>query len=153
MVNPPPDLLRVAPSLVKMLSSATEVPTKTVTPPFASLPMWALLLKLQLPAVASLNTVVPPLNILSPAPPLFVKPTPVMYNVASALLMVNALAPELNTIPFTCVRAEAKTPVTLEVAKVATSAAPFGGPPAVQLAAVFQSPLTGFIRHVALSAK
>src|SRR6266516_3021497 len=80
-------------------------------------------------------------------------PTPVMYNVAPALLMVNALAPELNTIPFTCVRAEVKTPVTLEVAKVATSAAPFGGPPAVQLAAVFQSPLTWFIRHVALSAK
>jgi len=69
--------------------------------------------------------------------------------------MVKALAfaPELNTIPLTTVLAERETPVILEVAKVAVSTDPLGGPPAVQLPAVFQSPVVGLAFHVALPAK
>ena len=41
----------------------------------------------------------------------------------------------------------------LEDANVAVSADPSGGPPAVHLAAVFQSPVAGVVSHVALPAK
>src|SRR5204863_7147676 len=71
-------------------------------------------------------------------------------------LIVNALAPALNTMPLTSVVAlgtERETPVMLEVANVAMSDGPLGGPPAVQFVAVFQSPVAGLANHVALPAK
>ena len=85
---------------------------------------------------------------------MFVMPTPlrVSANVGLAVI-VNALAPGLNTTPFTSVAAEMETPVIVEVANVAVSADPLGGPPAVQLPAVFQSPVAGLAFHVALPAK
>ncbi len=43
--------------------------------------------------------------------------------------------------------------VILEVAKKAVSDGPLGGPPAVQLVAVFQSPVAGLANQVALPAK
>jgi hypothetical protein len=66
---------------------------------------------------------------------------------------VNALAPALNTMPLTSRLAEEEMPVLVEVAKVAVSADPSGGPPAVQLPAVFQFPVAGLANHVALPAK
>ena len=68
-------------------------------------------------------------------------------------VIVNALAPELNTMTFTSVLADRETPVILEVAKKAMSDGPLGGPPAVQFVAVFQSPVAGLANHVALPAK
>jgi len=87
-------------------------------------------------------------------PELFVMPTPlIVKKPVGVAVIVNALPPALNTIPLTCVLAERETPVLLEVAKVAVSADPLGGPPAVQLPAVFQSPVAGLAFHVALPAK
>ena len=59
----------------------------------------------------------------------------------------------MNTTPVTSAKAEMETPVILEVANVAVSAEPLGGPPAVQLPAVFQSPAAGLVNHVVLPAK
>ena len=56
-------------------------------------------------------------------------------------------------MPFTSVLAESETPVVLENVNVAVSVGPLGGPPAVQLIAVFQSPELGFFFHWALPAK
>ena len=58
----------------------------------------------------------------------------------------------LNRMPLTSVSAEMETPVMLEDANVAVSAEPLGGPPAVQLTAVFQSPVAGLASQVALPA-
>jgi hypothetical protein len=78
-------------------------------------------------------------------------PTPLMVNVNAGLaVIVNALAPELNTRPLTSVFDETETPVILEEANVAVSAGPLGGPPAVQFAGVFQSPVAGLASQVAL---
>ena len=78
-------------------------------------------------------------------------PTPLMVNVNAGLaVIVNALAPELNTMPLTSVFDEMETPVILEDANVAVSAGPLGGPPAVQFAGVFQSPVAGLASQVAL---
>ena len=49
--------------------------------------------------------------------------------------MVKSLAPELKTMPFTCVLAEIETAVLLEDANVAVSNGPFGMVAGVQLAA------------------
>ncbi len=49
----------------------------------------------------------------------------------------------------TWVWAESESEVMLENPKVARSAEPFGGPPNVQLVAVFQSPFTGTESQVA----
>ena len=55
-------------------------------------------------------------------PELFVMPTPLMVNVNVGLaVIVNALAPELNTMPLTSVLAERETPVVFERANVAVS--------------------------------
>ena len=68
-------------------------------------------------------------------------------------MIVNALAPALNTMPLTSVGlAEMETLVILEDANVAVSDGPLGGPPAVQFVAVFQSPVAGLANHVALPA-
>jgi hypothetical protein len=86
---------------------------------------------------------------------LFVIPVPSMVNLIVGLptVIVNALAPASNTMPSTTVSAEMETPVIVDTSKVAVSENPLGGPPAVQFAAVFQSPVTGLASHVALPAK
>ncbi len=66
--------------------------------------------------------------------------------------MVNALAPALNTTPFT-VTAEREMPVVLERANVAVSAGSLGTAAGVQLLAVFQSPEPGLVFHVVLPPK
>jgi hypothetical protein len=87
-------------------------------------------------------------------PELFVMPTFQNCKKFPRLaVIVKALAPALNTMPSTNIPAERETPVMLEDANVAVSADPSGGPPAVQLAAVFQSPVAGVVSHVALPAK
>ena len=87
-------------------------------------------------------------------PELFAVPAPLTVNVnVGPTVIVNALAPALNTMPFTSVLAERETPVVLDKANVAVSDGPLGGPPAVQLIAVFQSPELGFFFQVALPAK
>ena len=80
-------------------------------------------------------------------------PAPLMVSVTpGVLLMVKASAPGLKTMPSTSTRAEIKTSVTLEEAKVAVSAGPFGTVFGVQFAAVFQSPLVGLRFQVVLPA-
>src|SRR2546430_12549302 len=87
-------------------------------------------------------------------PELLVMPVPLMVNVKVGLaVIVNALAPELNTMTFTSVLADRETAVVLEVAKKAMSDGPLGGPPAVQFVAGVQSPVAGLANHVALPAK
>jgi hypothetical protein len=144
---------------------AVEVLLKNVTPPFPQVVMAAsLVMAAPLPAVALLTNCIPPL-LPDPStavtkfwaiPELFVIPTPLMSKTTPGLaVVVNALAPPLNTIPLTSVNGppEREMPITLEDANVAVSADPLGGPPAVQLAAVFQSPVAGFVSQVALPAK
>ena len=87
-------------------------------------------------------------------PELFVMPTSLIINGDGVLaVIVNALAPALNTIPFTSVFADRDTAVRLLMANVAVSAGPFGTVLGVQFAAVFQSPVAGLLFHVALSPK
>ena len=71
----------------------------------------------------------------------------------SAAVMVNALAPALNWMLFTCVTAESLMLWTFEVAKIAVSPWALGTVAGVQLPAVFQSPSPGISFHVALPAK
>jgi hypothetical protein len=85
-------------------------------------------------------------------PELFVIPAPLTVRLFGQVT-VKALAPALNTIPAISIRPKSETPVILEVLKVAISVGPFGTVSGVQLAAVFQSPLTGFELQVALPAK
>ena len=62
--------------------------------------------------------------------------------------MVNALAPELNMIPSTCVLAERETLVILEVANMASSDGPLGAIGGDQFVLLFQFPEVGFANHV-----
>jgi hypothetical protein len=79
---------------------------------------------------------------------------PLMVSVSMGLgVIVNALAPGLNTIPFTSVLAEREMLVVLDVANVAVSDELSGMVDGVQLLAVFQSPEPGLVFHVALPAK
>src|ERR1044071_829938 len=55
-------------------------------------------------------------------------------------------------ISLTSIGAESERVVILELANVAVSPGPFGTVSGIQLAAVFQSPLTGLALHVALPA-
>jgi hypothetical protein len=80
-------------------------------------------------------------------------PTPLIVNEKKGLVIVNALAPGLNTMPLTSVVCEMTGRLILEVANVAVSAGPLGGPLATQLAALFQSVLAGVAFQVALPAK
>jgi hypothetical protein len=68
-------------------------------------------------------------------------------------VIVNALAPELNAMPFTSVSAEMETPLVLEDANAAVSEGPLGIVWGVQFPALFQLPEFGLVFHVALSAK
>ena len=86
-------------------------------------------------------------------PELLVMLAPLIVNVNVGLAVIlNALAPALNTRSLTSVLADVETLVLLEVAKVAVSAGPFGGLLGVQLVALFQSPVAGVAFQVALPA-
>src|SRR5437868_15094911 len=102
-----------------------------VMPPSESLDGGSLLVNsVRFPAVALfLNCIVPRVPVISAVVPkfsaiadLFTIPAPltVYVNVGPAMI-VNALAPALNTMPFTSVLAERETLVVLEVANVAVS--------------------------------
>ena len=56
-------------------------------------------------------------------------------------------------MPSTVVKAEKEMLVMPDALNVAVSATPLGGPPADQLAALFQSPDTGLVFQVALPAR
>ena len=56
-------------------------------------------------------------------------------------------------MPLTCTPAESEIAVLFDESNVAMSDDPLGGPPAVQFAAVFQSPVRGALFHDALPAK
>src|SRR5439155_3699871 len=86
-------------------------------------------------------------------PELLVIPVPLIVNVCPGLLVtVKALASAVNVTALTSVPAEIETEVGLEASKVAVSLGPFDTVGGVQLAAVFQSALTGLSFQVALSA-
>ncbi|PYK53836.1 MAG: hypothetical protein DME48_10225 [Verrucomicrobia bacterium] len=105
-----------------------------IWPPIPSNIVLALVVKkVPLPAVALLvNAIVAKLAAPTVAatrfcaiPELFVIPVPLMVNVNGGVaVIVKALAPGLNTMLFTSVLAETKTPVVLDVANVAVSDAP-----------------------------
>jgi hypothetical protein len=83
-------------------------------------------------------------------------PAPLMVNVGEvpgAFMIVNALAPGLNTMPLTSALNAMKGRVRLEDANVAVSAGPLGTVVGVQLVAVNQSPVAGLAFQVALPAK
>src|SRR6266705_2609583 len=67
--------------------------------------------------------------------------------------MLKALAPGLKAMLLTSVVVDVEMSVVLETSKVAVSLGPFGTVFGIQFVAVFQSPLIGFMLHVALSAK
>src|SRR5262249_4741453 len=116
--------------LVKLALPAVALSPKVMSP--------VLVKAVKLPAVALFRkfiTVGPETKIWV-IPELFVMPTPLMVKSKKGLEIVNALAPGLNTMPLTSVGPSAMTGrLILEVANVAVSADPLGGPPAVQLAA------------------
>jgi hypothetical protein len=68
------------------------------------------------------------------------------------VVIVNALAPELNAMPLTSVLALMKTPVVLEASNVAVSVGALGIVGGIQFAALFQLPEAGLTCHVALPA-
>jgi hypothetical protein len=92
-------------------------------------------------------------------PELFVTPVPlIVRNLVNeepdATVIVNALAPALNTIRLTSIEDD-KTPPTsviLETPNVAVSAGPLGTVLGVQFVASNQSPLAGLRFQVALAA-
>src|SRR5437867_2656273 len=139
------------PLLVKVALPAVEVPPKV---------MLVVVKAVKLPAVALLRK-----RICAPAsskakfctiPELFVMPAPLMVNVGEVpgtFMIVNALAPGLNTMPLSSALNAMKGRVLLEDANVAVSAGPFGTVVGVQLVAVNQSPVAGLAFHVALPAK
>ena len=147
----PNSLLKVALPAVELPKNRTStllvtvaLPAVEVAPNFKP----ALLVKLALPAVALSPKVMSPVLVKCvklPAvalfrkfitvgpetkfwviPELFVMPTPLMVNEKKGLVIVNALAPGLNTMPLTSVVAEMTGRLILEVANVAVSAGPIG---------------------------
>src|SRR5882724_6310954 len=162
--TPPPPAPPPGPIMFKKLPlPALELSKNCVMPPSESLDGGPLLVKpVRFPTVALfLNCIVPRSPLISAVvtkfcatPELFAVPAPLTVNVnVGPAVIMNALAPALNTMPSTSVLAERETPVVLEEANVAVSVGPLGGPPAVQLVAVFQSPELGFCFQVALPAK
>src|SRR5438552_5994769 len=122
-----------------------------------------LVITIELPAVALFSKSISPRTKLTPTwvarfcviPELLVMPTPLMVSVmlfglakAGAAVIVNALAPELNMIPSTCVLAERETLVILEEANIAASDGPFGAKGGDQLVLLFQFPEVGIANHV-----
>jgi hypothetical protein len=132
-------------------------------PPSESLDGGPLLAKtVRFPTVALfLNCIVPRVPVISAVvtrfwvvPELFAIPTPPTVNInVGPTVIVNALAPALNTIRFTAVLAERETPVVFEAANVAVSDGPLGMVGGIQFAAWFQSPVAGLFFQVPLSAK
>src|SRR6266581_5842886 len=144
--------------LIKVALPAVEVSRNSVAPAYPPSKSTPLLVKaVRLPAVALLlNSSIPErapekLTKFCVIPELFVIPTPLMVH-GKRVVILNGLAPALKTMPLTSVPTT-KTPVILEVANVAVSMGPLGGPPAVQLAGLFQSPSAGLAFQVALPAK
>jgi len=91
---------------------------------------------------------------LSIFPALFVTPVPLRVNVTEGLaVIVKALAPASKTTPLTSVVADKLMLVTLDSSNVPVSLGPLGTVAGVQLAAVFQSLVTGLRFQVALPAK
>jgi hypothetical protein len=132
-----------------------------VKPEFTPVTAPWLVMTVILPAIALLvKDIVPEFPELSAAvtkfcvtPELLVMPTPLMVSVSVGLaVMVKALPPELNTMPFTSVLAEIETPVVLDEANVAVSVELLGTVIGDQLVAVFQSPEPGARSHCALPA-
>ena len=116
---------------------ALELSKNCVMPPGASLASGPLsVMRVPFPAVAPfVNCIVPccvPLISVAVTkfcvtPELFVMPAPLTVNVnVGTAVIVNALAPALNTMPFTSVLAERETLVVLDVANVAVSEGPLG---------------------------
>lgn len=152
--------------LVKEPLAALEVSRNSMKlpPKFANaLPL--LVKTVRLPAIAPLEKNIRPCPTVSLTavtkfcriPELFVMPTPLMVNESNEeigpAVIVNALAPALNTIPLTSVLAEIETLVRMEVANVAVSDEALGTVLGIQSLAVFQSPEPGLVCHVALPAK
>ena len=72
----------------------------------------------------------------------------------SMAVIVYCDAPELKTrLPRLTIISLLMTSVTFDVPNVATSDVPFGTVLGLQFAAVFQSPLMGFVAQVALPAR
>jgi hypothetical protein len=69
------------------------------------------------------------------------------------MLMVKLGAPGLKSTLLTSIAVGMLTPVTFDGPKLATSDGPLGTMAGIQFAAVFQSPLEGFVLHVALPAR
>jgi hypothetical protein len=142
---------------------ALELSKNCVMPPSESLDGGPLLVKtVRFPTVALfLNCIIPRVPVISAVvtrfwvvPELFAIPAPLTVNVnMGPAAILNALAPGLNTMLFTCVLAEIETPVVLEDANVAVSEGPLGMVGGVQFAAWFQSLVGGLVFHVALPAK
>src|SRR5438270_11778308 len=121
-----------------------------------------LVITIELPAVALFSKTISPGTKMTSwvakfcvIPELLVMPTPLIVSVmvfrlpkAGAAIMVNALAPELNMIPSTCVLAERETLVILEEANIASSDGPFGAKGGDQLVLLFQFPEVGIANHV-----
>src|SRR5437762_11892405 len=107
-----------------------------------------------LPAVAELVNVIGTYCLLEikvwVTPELLVMPVPLRVNCCEQV-MVNGLAPALNTIPLTSIGPESEILVMLDVLKVAVSTGPLGTVLGVQLSGSFQSPLTGLVLQVALT--
>ena len=74
------------------------------------------------------------------------------HTVPGLGLMVNALAPPVNTMLLISMDPVTATAVVLETPKVAISFGPFGTVVGVQLAGLLQSLSTGSAFHVALPA-
>jgi hypothetical protein len=81
-------------------------------------------------------------------------PTPLSVKEKVALaVIVNGLAPALNTMPLTSVLAEMKGALFCDLSNVAVSAGPLGTVIGVQFRAVFQFSCGANFLHVALPAK
>jgi hypothetical protein len=144
---------------------ALEVSKKLVMPGRPSDGVTPVLLNtVMLPAVALfLNAIVPAVPELSvfvvncwTTPELFVMPTPLSVSVTAGLAAMKkevGCGSELNTISLTSVSAEIETWAIEDEPNVAMSAGPLGTVIGDQLAAVFQSPLTGVVSQVLLPAK
>src|SRR5206468_2979259 len=160
-VVPPTDCMAELPLLTNVAWSAVEELWNCTIPPCPPLCVGPAVTTVAVPAVALFANVsvplppaplIPTIKFWSPVE-LLIMPAPLIVNAKELSVIVNALAPELNTMLFTVIRLEREMPVMLDVANVAVSVGEFGTVPGVQLAAVFQSPVTGAAFHVALPAK
>src|SRR3984885_6129886 len=84
-------------------------------------------------------------------PELLLTPPAQKFMAFPLVLMVNGLAPALNTTPPTSVNSESVILVVMEVLKIATAVIEFGTVCGVQLVGVFHSGLPGFKSHVSAS--